>query len=192
MLACGELVWGGIGRRSELREPAVESVTLKLEDLVQLALEVVEDGLQVEALEGVAALLAQLLEDVAEAVEAGLAVWAQAALQHVAQGVLQVAEVHEVVGQALKEVVGVERRELLGPVPLAVEGFARSWALAGAGPAQPRYCVWPPTRSRLRRLLRCRPSNTNSIAAAVRAGSPWGASWAAPSARPATWSRSPA
>ena len=67
-----------------------------------------------------AALLAQLLQQVAQALGAVAHGVAHAALQQVAQGVLQVAEVHQVVGQGVEDIVRVERRDFLRAVPLRV------------------------------------------------------------------------
>ncbi len=89
-------------------------------DLVEALLDVLEDGAEVVLVELLAALLAQLLEEVAQALHALAHRVAHAALHQVAERVLQVAEVHQVVGQAGEDVIGVERGYVLGAVPLGV------------------------------------------------------------------------
>ncbi len=102
-------------------QPAVDRVPLHVEDFVELALEVVEHGTQVEAVELFTALLAELLEEVAKALGA-VAHWVpHAALHEVAHRVLQIAEVHQVFGQVFEDIVRIERRNFLGAVP---EGIA--------------------------------------------------------------------
>src|SRR5207247_3519662 len=98
-------------------------------DLVELLLDVVEDGGEVVAVELLAALLAELLEEIAEAFQALAERVAHAALKEVAEGVLEVAEVQEVIGQAGEDVVGVERRDILSAVPF---GVAEAVSHAGA------------------------------------------------------------
>ena len=63
---------------------------------------------------------AKLLEEVTQPLETLAQGVAHAALKEVAQGVLEVPEVHQVVGERLQDVVGVERWDLLCPVPLVV------------------------------------------------------------------------
>ena len=96
------------------------SVSRSVQDLFEPLLDVLEDGGEVVAVERLAALLAQLLEQVAQALHAVAEGIAHAALQQVAQRVLQVAEVHQVVGQRVEDIVGVERRDLLRAVPFGV------------------------------------------------------------------------
>ena len=107
-------------RRVGGRNRVVERVALDVEDLFELVLDVLKDGAEIEAVELLAPLLAELLEQVAQPVHAVAVRRAHAALHQVAQRVLQVTEVHQVVGQTLEHVVGVERRNLLSPIPLGV------------------------------------------------------------------------
>src|SRR5207247_495495 len=98
-------------------------------DLVELLLDVVEDGGEVVAVELLAALLAELLEEIAEAFQALAERVAHAALEEVAEGVLEVAEVQEVIGEAGEDVVGVKGRDILSAVPF---GVAEAVSHAGA------------------------------------------------------------
>ena len=100
-----------------LIEPAVECVLLHVDDFVELPFQVVEDGRQVEPVELLAALMAELLEEVAEALHAVAHGIAHAPLQQVAERVLQVTEVHQVVGEVIQDVVRFERRDFLGTIP---------------------------------------------------------------------------
>ena len=101
-------------------EAVVEGVSLHVEDFVELALDVVEDGGEVEAFELLASLLAESLEQVAHAVGAFTVGSADAALHHVAQRLLEVAEGEQVVGEGLEDVVGVEGGDVLRAIPLRV------------------------------------------------------------------------
>ena len=148
-------------------------------------LEIFEDGAEVELVERLPALLAQLLQQVTQPLRALRAGVAHAALQHVAQGVLQVAEVHQVVGEALEDVVRVEFGDLLRAVPFAVpvaqHGLSDLTVDCG-DPLRfrPRRALLAAilhaagTLSLFSRLLRCSPSRMNSTAAAVSAGSSCG------------------
>ena len=120
VLECLERALAVIDLPVGLVETAVEGVALEVHDLFQALLDVLEDGAEVVAVELLAALLAQLLEEVAQALHALAEGVAHAALEEVAEGVLEVAEVEEVVGQAGEDVVGVKRRDLLGAVPFGV------------------------------------------------------------------------
>jgi hypothetical protein len=95
----------------------VERVALLFEDLLQALLDVLEGRRQVEAVEVLSTLLSQLLQEVSQALGAVPHLVAHAALHEVAQGVLQVPEVHQVVRQRVQHVVGIERRDLLRAVP---------------------------------------------------------------------------
>ena len=101
-------------------ETPVDGFSLEGHDLVELLLDVVEDGGEVVAVELLAALLAELLEEVAETFETLAEGVAHAALEEVAEGVLEVAEVQEVIGEAGEDVIGVEGRDILRAVPFGV------------------------------------------------------------------------
>ena len=101
-------------------EALVQGVALLLEDLLEALLDVLEGGREVEPVEGLAALLAQLLQQVAQALRAVAHGVAHAALQQVAQGVLQVTEVHQVIGEGIEDIVRIEGRDFLRAVPLGV------------------------------------------------------------------------
>ena len=112
--------FGRLGARADFVQPIAERALLEIQDLVQLALDVLEDRRQIEAVERVAALLTQLLQQIAQAVRPLPIRRAHAALQHAAQRLLQVAEIHQIVGQRLQHLVGVELGDVLRPIPLAV------------------------------------------------------------------------
>src|SRR3990170_853836 len=101
-------------------EAAVQRTPLQREDLVQPLLDVLEYGVQVVAVQRLAALLAELLEEVAQPLHALPQRVAQAALEQVAQRVLEVAEVHEIVREPGEDVVRVKRPDLLRAVPFGV------------------------------------------------------------------------
>ena len=96
----------------------VERVPLHIQDLVELSLNVVKDRGEVEAFELLPPLLTQSLQQVAHAVGAVAVGCADAALHHVAQRLLQIAEREQVVGERLQDIVGVERRNVLRAIPL--------------------------------------------------------------------------
>ena len=106
--------------RADFVQPIIQRVALQVEDFVELALDVVEDRGEVEAFELLASLLAQTLEQVAHAVGAIAVGRADAALHHVAQGLLQIAEGEQIVGERLQDVVGVEGGNVLRAIPLRV------------------------------------------------------------------------
>ena len=97
--------------------------------------------------EAFAALLPEFLQQVAQALHAVALLVAHPALHQVAQGVLQVAEIHDVVGQGLDHLVGVESRDRLRAVPFAVPvrqrhgppRFPRAATTRGRAPA-PSTC----------------------------------------------------
>ena len=123
LLARLRLFLAGFGRlraRADFVQPIAERALLKIKDFIQLALDVLENRRQIEAIERVAALLAQLLQQIAQAVGTLAVGRAHAALQHAAQRLLEIAEVHQVVGQRLQYIVGVELGDVLRSIPLAV------------------------------------------------------------------------
>jgi hypothetical protein len=101
-------------------EALIEGAALHVHDLFEALLDVLERGAEVEAVEGGAALLAELLEQVAQALHALAHGVAHAALHQVPQRVLQVPEVHQVVCEGFQQVVRVERGDLLAAVPFRV------------------------------------------------------------------------
>jgi hypothetical protein len=84
-------------------ETAVDGAALHAHDLFELPLDVIEDRVQVETVELLAALLAKLLEEVAEALHAVAVGIAHASLEKVAEGVLEVTEVHQVIGEVVED-----------------------------------------------------------------------------------------
>ncbi|MBK9342001.1 MAG: hypothetical protein IPN07_02915 [Dehalococcoidia bacterium] len=98
-------------------EPAVERALFHADDFFELAFQVIEDRREVEAIELLAALLPELLEEVAKALHAVALGAAHAPLKQVPKGVLQVAEIHQVVGEVIEDVIRFERGHLLGAIP---------------------------------------------------------------------------
>ena len=144
MLACllaGRLVTLGglrwLRARADLIEAFVERPALQIENLVQLALDVVEDRGEIEAVERLAALLTQALQQVAQPVRSVTVGRTHTALHHAAQRLLQVTEVEQVVGETLQDVVRVEFDDVLRAVPLAVaEPIGHGGCLPSALPAE--------------------------------------------------------
>ena len=127
--AVAGLVLGALGRArtwaSGLLEAVVEGPTLQIQDLLELPFDLLHYPAEIELVEPLPALLAQLMEQVTQARGAHPVGRAHATLHQVAQRVLQVPEVHQVVGQRLEDVPSVELRDLLGTVPDGVAGDLR-------------------------------------------------------------------
>ena len=92
-------------------------MALLVDDVVELAGDLVVDAAEVEAVEAVLALLAQLLEQLADALQAVAVAVPQALVHHPAQRRVDVAVVEQLVGQLLEQGVAVELEALLRPVP---------------------------------------------------------------------------
>ena len=103
-----------------LAHGVVDGVALLVDDVVELAGDLVVDAAEVEAVEPVLALLAQLLEQLADALEAVAVAVAQALVHHPAQRRVDVAVVEQLVGQLLEQGVAVELEALLRAVPPGV------------------------------------------------------------------------
>ena len=102
---------------ARLLDAVVERRALQVEDLLELAGDVLHHPAEVELVQALAALLAELVQEVAQAGRAHALRAAHAALHEVAQRVLEVAEVHQVVGEGFQDVAGLEVADLLGAVP---------------------------------------------------------------------------
>ena len=111
---------GRLRARADFVQPIIQRVPLQIENLVQLALDVVEDRRQVEPLQLLTPLLAQTLKQIAQTIRPISVGRANAALHHVAQRLLQVAERKQIVRQRLQHIVRVQRRDILRAVPLRV------------------------------------------------------------------------
>ena len=101
-----------------LLKTAINRPALHLQDLLQAPLDILERGGEVVLVEGGAALLAELLEEITQPLEPLAERIAHPPLQQVAQGVLQIPEVHQVIREGVQHVVWIERRDLLRAVPL--------------------------------------------------------------------------
>ena len=152
-----------VARLAGLVDPAVDALAFLLDDLVELAGDVVVDAAEVVAVEQLAALLAQLVEHLAQALDVAAVAVAEALLQRAPQRRVEIAVVEQIVGELGEQVVGVEVEADLGAVPARVAERACH---------QPRalYAARPPTASLFSRFVRCRPSSTNSSADATPAG----------------------
>ena len=114
------LVAGALGQPLGFATGVVDGVALLVDDVVELVGDLVVDAAEVEAVEPLLALPAQLLEQLAQALHALAVAVAQALLHHPAQRGVDVAVVQQVVGELLEERVGVELEALLRPVPPGV------------------------------------------------------------------------
>ena len=108
------------GRQPGLFETLRECAALQGHDLVELALDVFHHAAEIKLVQPLPALLAELLEQVAQPLHTVALRGLHPALHQVAQRVLQVAKVHQVVGQRPEHVAGVERRNVLRAVPFGV------------------------------------------------------------------------
>ncbi|GBD13700.1 hypothetical protein HRbin24_01736 [bacterium HR24] len=115
-----ERAWLPLELALRLLQAAAQGILLQVEHLLHPFLQVFEQGAEVVAVEHLAPVLAQALQEVAQPLHALAHGPPHAPLQQVAKGVLQVAEVHQVVGDGREELVRVEGRNLLRPVPLRV------------------------------------------------------------------------
>ena len=85
-----------------LADGVVDGVALLVDDVVELAGDLVVDAAEVEAVEALLALLAQLLEQLAHALQPLAVAVAQALVHHPAQRGVDVAVVQQLVGQLLE------------------------------------------------------------------------------------------
>ncbi len=153
------------GRRA--LHPALEALALLGHDLLELAPDVAE---HVPELVSLAKLLPTPHEPVHQVLEAGEVrargvIAPPAAFHEAAEGLGDIALGHDVVGEFREDLVRVEVREPLGPVPSREPGDAHRWLTARVP------VIAPATRSLLSRRARCRPSRRNSTAEATTAGS---------------------
>ena len=107
----------GVLRRADA---LVDGRALELDDLLELLTNVVEQAAEIELVETLAALLPQLLQQVTQSLHVVALGRTHAALHQVAQRVLQVAEVHQVIGKRVEDFRRFEVRNRLRAVPLAV------------------------------------------------------------------------
>ena len=103
-----------------LADLVVEGLALLVDDVAQLLRDVVVDATEVVLLEQVGAAPAQLLHQLAQALQPLAVAITEAALHHAAQGVVEVAVVQQVVGDLLQDAVGVQLEADLRPVPAGV------------------------------------------------------------------------
>ena len=171
-LGRGVAALGGLPRGVH---PAVDPLTLGVEDVLERPPEVAEDVAEVVPVEQRPALAAQPLEEVAEARHLIARARAEALPEEPLERAARIAVGDEVVFHRGQEVVRVEVRKGLGAVPA---GVPAPHAVLYRGPP-------PAPRSLLSFMLRCRPSSTNSTAAATRAGCPAAPSLAIAAPRPA-------
>ena len=111
------LVAGALGVGVGLALGVVDGVALLVDDVVELAGDLVVDAAEVEAVEPVLALLAQLLEQLAHALQALAVAVPQALVHHPPQRGVDVTVVQQLVGQLLEQGIAVELEALLRAVP---------------------------------------------------------------------------
>ena len=92
-------------------------MALLVDDVVQLVGDLVVDAAEVELVELVLALLAQLVHQLAQALHALAVAVAHALLHHPPQRRVHVAVVEQVVGELVEEPLGIEVEPLLRAVP---------------------------------------------------------------------------
>ena len=100
-------------------EALLDAGALLIDDVVQLLLDVFEDGAHVVAGEFLLAHLLEALHHVAHAGHAAIAE-VRAALHDPLQCAAQIAVLDHVVGDRLQEIVGIERVDVLRAVPVAI------------------------------------------------------------------------
>ena len=109
---------------ARLLQATSQRALLHAQDLVQPLPDVLDDGSEVVAVEHLATPLTQPSQQLLEAGETLSLLVLQAALEQVAQRLLEIAEVHEVVGDRVEQVIRVERWDFLRSVPAGVAVFA--------------------------------------------------------------------
>ena len=126
------LVAGAPGVRLGLAHGVVDGVALLVDDVVELAGDLVVDAAEVEAVEALLALPAQPLEQLAHALQALAVAVAEALVHHPPQRRVDVAVVQQLVGQLLEQGVAVELEPLLRAVPPRVREPSRHAATVPA------------------------------------------------------------
>ena len=127
----------------------VHALPLRLEDVLQLLLQVLHGVFHVEALELLLALAAEAVHEVAQPVEPLAVGHLHAPPHHVPQRAVDVAVLHQVLGERLHEVVLVRVEDLLRAVPLRVSErehrapFRRPLVVATASYGRGAVEVWP-------------------------------------------------
>ena len=111
---------------ARLVDAPVDAFALLVDDLVELARDVLVHAAEVVAVELLAPALAQLLEHLAHAADVAALAILEALLHHPAQRGVEIAVVEEVVGHLLEQRVGVEVEPDLGAVPARVLEARRS------------------------------------------------------------------
>ena len=113
----GELLAPGVAGLPRLVELALELVALLFDELAQLLRDVLVHAAQVEAVERILATLTDLLEHLADALDALAVAVLEALLHHPAQRRVEVAVVEQVVGQLLHDVERIDLEPALRAVP---------------------------------------------------------------------------
>ncbi len=103
--------------RVRFRQAALQGVLFEVKDFVELPPQVIEYRAQVKSVELLPSLLPELLQKVTQTLPPVSRRVAHPPLHEVAEGMLEVAEVHEIVGQAFEDVIGGELGDILGAVP---------------------------------------------------------------------------
>src|SRR4030095_2152586 len=107
------------------RHLLLDGLALRVPDLRELLLDVVQHRAEIVLLEALLALLLELLQEVLEPRHAP-ALWiAGTALEEPAQGAHQIALGEEVIGHGRQELVGVEIGDGLGAVPAGISAQSR-------------------------------------------------------------------
>ena len=119
-------VGGGVARR--LRSPfvaaalgglcrVVDRMALFVDDVVELVGDLAVHPAEVELVEAILTLLAQLVHQLAQALQALAVAIAHALLHHPPQGAVDIAVVQQIVGELVEQPVGIELEAALRAVP---------------------------------------------------------------------------
>ena len=153
----GDLLATGVTGLACLRGQLLQRLTLLLDDLAQLVGDVVVHAAEVVLLQALLALAAQVLEHLAEALDAIAVGRLEPLLEHAPQGGVDVAVVEQVVGELAEDLVGAELEARSGCRPSASTGTGGPAAPCASCPtpsAAPSWCDQPPRRYRTSRPKR--------------------------------------
>ena len=116
----GELLTAGVAAVAGLLHGGLERVAFGVDDIAQPAGDVVVDTAEVVVLECLAALLAQLLEHLAHALQALAVLGLEALLHHASERGVDIAVVEQIVGDLAEDVGGIEVEADLRAIPAGV------------------------------------------------------------------------
>ncbi len=127
-----------LGALPGVGHPPLDALALRLQDVVELLLDVVEDRGEIVAVELLLALSPQAVEQVLEPRHVGPVRVLRAPLEEAPERAPRIAVRQEVVGHRLEELIGVEVVEPLAAVPARVPAQGRHRRLTPPGSATAR------------------------------------------------------